>query len=278
MKKNALAVLASLLLGGLAALAPAADLRLAIDGSTTVGPIAKAFAEYLTRQDARFNITVSESGSGNGAKSLLNGTCDIATLSRDLKSGEKAAMDEKGVKPVVHVCGHDALTVVVHPSNKITGLTVEQLRDVYTGKITNWKELGGFDRKIVILSRDSNSGTFECFGELVLGKGVKVSSNAETAGSNGAVLQRIQSTPGAIGYIGLGYVTDAVKTLAVNGVESSPETVLDGTYPIARKLFMVTNGEPEKGSAAATFLGLIHSKEGREMTEEVGFVPVFDGE
>ncbi|MCL2103519.1 MAG: PstS family phosphate ABC transporter substrate-binding protein [Kiritimatiellaeota bacterium] len=247
--------------------------KLVLDGSTTVGPIAKAFAEYYMRQNPGVTITVSESGSGNGAKALLNGTCDIANLSRDLKDAERKAMEEKGVKPVTHVVAHDALPIIVHPSNKIKGLTVDQLRDIYAGKITNWKNVDGPDLKIVVISRDTNSGTFETFKELVL-KEEKICESAEYVGSNGAIRQRVQATKGAIGYAGLGFVDRSVKALEINGIAPSVKTVLDKTYPISRDLYMFTNGEPKEGSCAVKFLGLIHSEKGREIIEEIGFVPV----
>jgi phosphate transport system substrate-binding protein len=194
-------VLMSVALGLSVAAAQAQD-KLIVDGSTTVGPIAKAFAEVIMRQNPGVNITVSESGSGNGAKALLNGTCDVACLSRNLKDSERKAMDEKGVKPVVHVVAFDALPVIVHPSNPVKGLTIDQVRDIYTGKITNWKDVGGADQRIVVISRDTNSGTYETFKDLVLGKDNKIIASAEYTGSNGGMRQRVQMTRGAIGYAG----------------------------------------------------------------------------
>ncbi len=267
-------VLAALVAGGMVMGVSAAEDQLTLDGSTTVGPIAKAFAEYMMRQDSKINITVSESGSGNGAKALLNGACDIANLSRSLKDSEKEAMKAKGIKPVAHVAAYDALPVIVHPSNKVSELTIEQIKDIYTGKITNWKDVGGFDSTIVVISRDTNSGTYESFAELVLGKEGKVVQTAEYTGSNGAVRQRVQKTGGAIGYIGIGFIDDSTKVLKVNGVEPSIETVLDKTYPICRELFMFTNGEPTVGSLASRFLGLISTKDGNRIIDEIGFVPV----
>jgi len=248
--------------------------KLVLDGSTTVGPIAKAFAEFYMRQNPGVTITVSESGSGNGAKALLNGTCDIANLSRDLKDSERKAMMEKGIKPVAHVVAHDALPVLVHPSNKIKGLTTEQIRDIYVGKIVNWKEVGGSDLRIVVISRDTNSGTYESFKDLVLGKEAKICEGAEYVGSNGAIRQRVQSTKGAIGYAGLGFVDRSVKALTVNGIPPSVETVHAKTYPIARDLYMFTNGEPPANSLAGQFLTLKGSEKGREIVEEIGFIPV----
>jgi phosphate transport system substrate-binding protein len=257
------------------AVAQAQD-KLVLDGSTTVGPIAKAFAEYTMRQNPNVSITVSESGSGNGAKALLNGTCDIANLSRHLKDTEKKAMEEKGLKPTAHVVAFDALPVIVHPSNKVKGLTVEQVRDIYTGKITNWKDVGGVDMPIVVVSRDTNSGTFESFKELVLGKDAKICEGAEYTGSNGGVRQRVQMTKGALGYAGLGFVDRSVKALEINGVAPCAETVIGKTYPIARELFMFTNGSPAPDSLIAKFIGLSRSEKGREIIEEIGFIPVPD--
>ena len=248
--------------------------KLALDGSTTVGPIAKAFAEYMMRQNPGLNITVSESGSGNGAKALLNGTCDIANLSRHLKDAEKKAMEEKGVKPVGHVVAFDALPVIVHPSNRVKGLTVDQVRDIYTGKVTNWKEVGGSDQRIVVISRDTNSGTYETFKELVLGKHDKIIDGAEYTGSNGGVRQRVQMTRGAIGYAGLGFVDRTVKALEMNGVAPCAESVLQKRYPIARELFMFTDGEPAAGSLTAKFIELRKTARGREIIEEIGYVPL----
>jgi len=266
----------SLLVAGLIAgctVAQAQD-KLVLDGSTTVGPIAKAFAEYYMRQNPGVNITVSESGSGNGAKALLNGTCDIANLSRHLKDTERKAMEEKGLKPVAHVVAFDALPVIVHPSNKVKGLTIDQVRDIYTGKVTNWKDVGGSDLAIVVISRDTNSGTFESFKDLALGKEAKICEGAEYTGSNGAVRQRVQMTKGAIGYAGLGFVDHSVKALEINGIVPCAETVLNKTYPIARELFMFTNGEPKPDSLVAKFIALSLAQKGREIIEEIGFIPV----
>lgn len=264
-------LVAGLIAGSLAV--NAAD-KIVMDGSTTVGPIAKAFAEFYMRENPGVNISVSESGSGNGAKSMLNGNCDIANLSRDLKDTEKEAMVSKGINPCKHVVAFDALPVIVHPSNRIKGLTIEQVRDIYSGKITNWKEVGGGDRQIVVVSRETNSGTFETFNDLVMGKDARISESTEYAGSNGAVRQRVQMTKGAIGFAGLGFVDRSVKALEINGIPPCVETVLDHSYPLARALYMFTNGTPQPGSLVEKFLALIQTEKGREIVEEIGFVPV----
>ena len=268
MKFTVMAVLVAL-----GCLSVSAQTKLSLDGSTTVGPIAKAFAEYYMRQNPGVVITVSESGSGNGAKALLNGTCDIANLSRDLKKEERAAMESKGVHPVQYIVAHDALPLIVHPSNKVKNLTLEQVRDIYTGKITNWRDVGGPDLNIVVISRDTNSGTYETFKELVLGKEAKICTTAEYVGSNGGIRQRVQTTRGAIGYAGLGFVDSSVKALSVNGIEATAETAQDKSYPISRDLYMFTNGKPAPESLIAKFIGLSETEKGCEIVSEIGFVP-----
>ena len=272
MKKCTIVMMASLALG--CAAAQADDKKLVLDGSTTVGPIAKAFAELYMKQKPDVTITVSESGSGNGAKALLNGTCDIATLSRNLKDSEREAMVAKGIEPTAFVVAYDALPIIVHPSNKVKELTLEQLRDIYIGNITNWNQVGGLDGKIVVISRDTNSGTYETFKELVLKKDDKIIDKTEYVGSNGALRLRVQTTKGAIGYIGLGFVDKTVKPLSIEGVVPSMETVLDKSYKLSRELFMFTNGTPAKDSLVGKFLDLARSDKGREIISEIGFVPV----
>jgi phosphate transport system substrate-binding protein len=247
--------------------------KIVVDGSTTVGPIAKAFAEYYMSKNSGVNITVSESGSGNGAKSLINGTCDIADMSRFMKDEEFKAAVDKNVFPVATVIAVDGIAVLVNPANPIQALTIDQIRDIYTGKITNWNQLGGPNVAIVLISRDTNSGTYECFESLVLSK-QKISDKAEYVGSNGAVRERVQSTPAAVGYVGLGFVDKTVKALTVNGVYPDNQTVTSGTYPIARPLFMFTNGYPKMGSQLYGFINLFLTKKGQEIIQAIGFVPV----
>ncbi len=264
----ALAVSASIMAG------PAITAEtIVIDGSTTVGPIAKAFAEYYMSLNKDVNITVSESGSGNGAKSIVNGTCDIADMSRFMKPTEFAAAVEKGRMPVAHVVAVDGIAMIVNPANPVKVLTVEQVRGIYTGAIKNWKEIGGPDVAIVRISRDTNSGTYETFESLVMNK-EKIHEGVEYVGSNGAIRQRVQSTPAAIGYVGLGFVDRSVKALEINGIMPDRNTVSSGKYPIARPLFMFTNGYPELGSHLHAFITLYLTPRGQEIVEEIGFIPV----
>ena len=243
--------------------------NITVDGSTTVGPIAKAFASYYTKTSG-VQVTVSESGSGNGAKSLINKTCDIATMSRPMKEKEEAAAKSKGVHPVEHIVALDGLSIVVHPSNRINALLKTQIRGIYMGKYTNWNQLGGANSPIVIIQRESNSGTQESFKELVMGKENPVSKRAETQSSNGAIKNRVATTPGAIGFIGLGFVDQTVKSVLVDGVEADVKTVKNGTYPIHRPLFMYTNGNPT--GAVKQFIDLPKTPEGKRIISETGFV------
>jgi len=249
------------------------EVRITMEGSTTVGPIAKAFAEYYMENHKGVNITVGESGSGNGAKAIVNGVCDIANMSRFMKDKEYKAAVYNGAMPVAHVVAMDGLPVLVHPSNPVKALTVDQVRKIYAGEITNWKQVGGPDKKIVAVSRDTNSGTYETFYKLVMKK-AKIAAGVEYVGSNGAIRARVQKTPAAIGYAGLGFVDRTVKALTINGVHPSQDTVVSGRYPISRPLYMFTNGYPKLGTHVHALVTLHLSKKGQEIVKAIGFVPV----
>jgi phosphate transport system substrate-binding protein len=240
-----------------------------IDGSTTVGPLAKSFAAYFTK---KYNVavTVSESGSGNGAKSLINKTCDIASMSRSMKPQEISAAKAKGINPVNNVVALDGIAIVVHPSNPVRSLTTTQIADIYKGKITNWSQVGGPNATIVVIQRESNSGTQESFKELVVGKETPVTRNAETQASNGAVKSRVSLTRGAVGFLGLGFADASVKKVAVNGVMPSPVSVKNGTYPLSRPLFFVTSGQPT--GSVKQFVDLPKTADGKRIVTELGFV------
>jgi phosphate transport system substrate-binding protein len=246
--------------------------KIVLDGSTTVGPIAKAFAEYYMGKHPEVNITVSESGSGNGAKAIINSTADIGNMSRKMTEDEIKAAKDKGVDVVEHIVAMDGIVIIVHPSNPVKGLTKDELKQIFIGEITNWKELGGPDLKIVVISRDTNSGTYETFQQLVT-KSDRITDKAEYVGSNGAVRQRVMTTDGAIGYVGLAF-TEGVKPLEINEVAPSQETVNSKAYPICRPLFMYTNGEPKAGTPLADFLGLYKAEDGKKIISEQGYVPL----
>lgn len=253
--------------------AASAETKIVIDGSTTVGPISKAFADFYKENHSGVNITISESGSGNGVKSLMNNACDIANMSRFMKPAEFKSCVDKGILPVAHVVAFDGLAVVVNPKNPVKALTVSQIAGIYTGKISNWKQLGGEDAKIVVVSRDTNSGTYETFNELVLKKAA-ITKDAEYVGSNGQARTRVNTTKNAIAYVGLGFVDDTVKPLSVEGILPAAKSVSTGKYPIARPLYMFTNGYPKTGSDVYNFVTLHLSKEGREIVSDLGYIPV----
>jgi phosphate transport system substrate-binding protein len=240
-----------------------------IDGSTTVGPIAKSFAAYFTKK-YHVSVTVSESGSGNGAKSLINKSCDIASMSRSMKAQEIAAAKAKGIVPVAHIVALDGLAIVVHPSNPVRSLSKTQIADIYRGKVTNWNQVGGPNAKIVVIQRESNSGTQESFKELVVGKTSTIKRDAETQASNGAVKSRVALTRGAIGFLGLGFLDATVKPVAVNGVLPSISTVRNKTYVVSRPLYLYTNGQP--AGVVKQLVDLRKTVDGKRMIRELGFV------
>jgi len=254
---------------GLSLLSAASQKKIVIEGSTTVLPIAQKAAEVFMNNNPDANITVRGGGSSVGITSLLEGTCDIADASRSIKDAELQKAASRGIEPKAHVVAMDGIAVIVNPSNAVSEMTKKQVMDIYTGKISDWSKIGAGSGKIVVISRDSASGTFEAFGELAL-KGQKVRPDALLQASNQAVASVVGKTPGAIGYIGLGYITDSVKALVVEGVTPSAQTVLSGKYPYARPLFMYTNGAP-KGNAK-DLIDFILSKEGQKLVEEEGFV------
>jgi phosphate transport system substrate-binding protein len=245
--------------------------RVVIDGSTTVEPIAKAFAGYHMAKNPEVDITVSGTGSGNGAQSLINGRCHVAIMSRFMKGKEFKAAVENGVYPVFHTVAMDGIAVVVHPSNPVSKLTTDQIRKIYNGTVTNWNEVGGPNKRIVVISRDTTSGTYEVFGDLVL-KGDRI-RNAEYVGSNPAARARVSKTAGAIGYVGLGFL-EGVKALEVNGVRPNLKTVGGGAYPVARPLFMVTDGYPELGTPTQAIVTMHLKPHGQEIVKGIGLVPV----
>jgi len=249
--------------------ASAAVTTLVLDGSTTVGPLAKTFAAYFTKKYG-VRVNVSESGSGNGAKSLINGSCTIATMSRAMKAAEIAAARQKGVNPVASVVALDGLAMVVHPANPVRSLTKAQISNIYRGAITNWREVGGPNARIVVIQRESNSGTEESFKELVIGKGVQITGTAETQSSNGSVKSRVSTTLSAIGFLGHGFVDGSVKVIAVNGVFPTVAAVKNGTYPVSRPLYFYTNGQP--AGLVKQFVDVSNSADGKRMITELGFI------
>ncbi len=263
--------------------APAAVTSIENKGSDTMVNLALAWAELYQGTHPEVSISVTGGGSGTGITALANQTVDIANASRAIKDEEIATIASKGPAPVEFVVARDAIAVIVNPENPVNALTLQQISDIYSGLIINWSQVGGEDRPIVCLSRETNSGTHVYFLEEVLRLGDsdnKTLFSPETLllPSSEGITAEVRDNPNAIGYDGLGYVTADVKVLAVAVDAASPyflpsvETVNDKTYPIARDLYMYTAGEPS--GAQAAYLDWILQAEAQEVVRALGFVPV----
>jgi phosphate transport system substrate-binding protein len=244
---------------------------LKVTGSTTVLPIAQAAADATMDDHPMTDIQVAGGGSSVGVQSVGEGTADIGMSSRDLKAEEKTRYPNLQST----VIASDGIAIIVNPANTVSGLTLTQLRGIYNGTVTNWNAVGGPDQVIVVVSRDSASGTREFFSETVMKKEDFTPTQLEK-NSNGAIRQTVVQTPGAIGYVGLGYIDAEVRAIPimVNGVpvQATVETVIAGTYPISRPLLMITQGSPS--GMAKSYINFILSPAGQKIVTDEGFVPV----
>lgn len=251
-------------------------------GSDTLVNLALAWAETYMQLHPGVRISVTGGGSGTGIAALINGTVDLANASREIKPEEAENARQNGIEPVEFTVALDAIAVVVNPSNPVDRLTIPQVSAIYTGEITNWSEVGGEDRPIVLLSRESNSGTYVYFLENVIRQGRSDSDllfapDTLLMPSSEGISEEVRHNPNAIGYDGLGYVTPDQKTVAIATAEGEPyvmpsiETVNDGTYPISRPLYMYSAGEPR--GEVADYLNWILT-DGQELVAEIGFVPL----
>lgn len=246
--------------------------ELVIKGSTTVLPIAQKAAEAYMAQHPDVKISLSGGGSGNGIKAIIDGTAHIGNASRFIKQKEIDFAHENNVFPVPFRVALDSILPVVNAGNKIEDLTLAQLKNIYLGKIRDWKEVGGTSGPIVIISRDSSSGTFGVWKKLVMGK-KRVVPSALTMPSNGGVVQAVSKTPGAVGYVGLAYLNKDIKAVKVNGVAGTEQNTVNGSYPLARVLFMFTKGWP-KGETM-NFISFMLSRNGQRLVKAAGSIPVF---
>jgi phosphate transport system substrate-binding protein len=247
--------------------------NLVIKGSTTVLPIAQKVVEAYMKQNPDVKITLEGGGSGNGIKALVDGTTDIANSSRFIKDKEVSQAVEKGRYPVPFAVAYDCIVPIVHPSNPLTNITLEQLKKIYMGEIKNWKEMGGSDSPVVVISRDTSSGTYEVWEERVL-QGGRVFPGALLQASSGAVIQAVSKNKNAIGYDGIGYLNAEVKALKVENIAGSAETTLNGTYPVSRALYMFTQGWPT-GDTLKFINFVLHPQKGQKYVVEAGFVPLW---
>ena len=251
-------------------------------GSDTIVNVALAWAERYMQIHPEVRISVTGGGSGTGIAAMINGTVDIANASREMKAEEIAAARANGIEPVEYVVAYDAIVVVVHPSNRVDRLTLQQISDIYTGQITNWQDLGGADSPIVLLSRESNSGTYTYFLENVVRLGNPKSTllfSPETLlmPSSEGISVEVRQNPNAIGYDGLGYVTPDQKIISIATTVGAPyifpsvQTVKNGSYPISRPLYMYVPGQPAEN--VKKYLEWIMT-EGQQNVLDLGFVPL----
>src|SRR6266545_2570056 len=252
-------------------------------GSDTIVNLALAWAEKYQAEHKEIRISVTGGGSGTGIAALLNKTVDIANASRQIKPEEVNEAKSNGVNPVEHIIARDAIAVIVNPENPVSQLTLQQISDIYSGKIDNWSEVGGENRPIVRLSRETNSGTHVYFLKTVIRLGKSddktlFSTDTLLLPSSEEIVAEVRQNPNAIGYDGLGYVPKDLKMIAIAKKDGDAyvlpaiDTVNDKTYPIARDLYMYTNGEPT--GAVKEYLDWILSPEAQEIVAELGFVPI----
>lgn len=259
------------------------DNSIQIKGSDTMVNLAQSWAEKYMEENSGDFVAVTGGGSGTGLSSLISGSCDIAMSSRNIKDKEIALAKQKGINPFEIKVALDGLAVVISPANPVNKLTLEQLAGIFTGRISNWKEVGGKDERIVVLSREVNSGTHVYFKEHVL-RNNNASGKEEFApsalmlSSSQAIADEVAANPSAIGYYGMGYISNKQKTIAVAKDEKSEyvspsiENVLSGKYPISRPLYLYTNNQPQ--GLIKKFVDYTLSREGQEIVVKTDFVPV----
>ncbi|MCC6724676.1 MAG: phosphate ABC transporter substrate-binding protein [Saprospiraceae bacterium] len=257
--------------------AAAGATTISVKGSDTVLPVSQKEAEEFMKANAGSAITVVGGGSGTGITALLDGSTDICMSSRELKTDEKLKFQGKSIEVKEAVIGFDALSVIVHPENKVAQLTREQLEKIFTGEIKNWKEVGGADAPIVAYSRESSSGTYEFFKEHVMDK-KNYATTVLNMPATGAIVQSVSQTKGAIGYVGLAYVTNGVKPLSVSYdqgktfVAPSVQGAKDKTYPVARPLYYFYDAKNE--AKVKSFVDYVMSDAGQKNVGDAGYVPV----
>ena len=266
---------ALVLVMGHAGVAAASDI--VINGSTTVLPFAQIAVERFMAANPEIKISISGGGSGNGIKALIDKTTNIANSSREIKKSEIEQAEANGVKVHETAVAIDCIVPIIHPVNTVQNLTFEQLKKIYSGEVTNWKDVGGPDARIAVVGRDSSSGTYGTWQEMVVEKGdgeqkTRVTPRAQVAASSGAMLSTIAGNPLAIGYDGIGYVDNTVKAVSVEGVKASTATALDNSYPLSRYLYMYTDGEPA-GDVKA-FIDYMMSPDGQKIVSETGFIAI----
>lgn len=248
-----------------------------IKGSDTMVNLGQLWAEQFMDKNPEAQLAVTGGGSGTGIAAIINGTADIAQSSRQMKDKEMEEAKDNGFELKEFVVGRDGIAIAVNKDNPIEAVTLEQLKGIFTGKITNWKEIGGNDENIVVMSRESNSGTYVFFKEFVL-KDEEYATSALLMPSNQAIVEGLKQDTSGIGYIGLAYANDEIKVIPVKkddnseGVMPSLETINAGDYPVSRPLFLYTAGDPD--GVVKLYMDFIMGQEGQSIVEEIGFIPV----
>ncbi len=246
-----------------------------VAGSDTMVNLSQAWSEAFMTVNSGVNIAVKGGGSGTGITALINGTTDFANSSRNVKDEEKQQATDKGEELVETAVAKDGISVIVNTANKVTDLTTDQLGKIYRGEVTNWSEVGGASAPIVLLGRDTSSGTYEFFKEAIVGKDAEYAKSMRNLASNQAILAEVEKNPNAIGYVGLGYAEEAgdkVVRLKVDGVEDTVDNVLSGSYPLSRDLYMVSNGAPK--DLMKSYIDWILGPDGQKIVADEGFVPL----
>ena len=244
-----------------------------IDGSTTVAPVVDAFVGAFQTLHPDLKFSVKKTGSGDGATALVEGRCEVAAMSRFMRMDEYTRAVAAGRMPIPFTICLDSVCLIVHPTNPVRNLTKEQVKKIYTGEFTNWQQLGGPSMPIVAISRDTASGTYEVFNELVMAPD-RMGARIELSNSNPAIFTRVSTTPGAIGYVGLGFVTRGVEAVRYEGVMPTRATISNGTYRLARPLYLFTDGYPELGSPLYQFCNFFLTEEGQDIISAKGFIPL----
>ncbi len=247
--------------------------RISINGSTTVLPISQILAEGYMDEYPNVNVSISGGGSGNGIRALVDGTTDIAQSSRWIRQSEVENAVDNGHFPVPFAIALDAIIPVVHPDNPVDNLSLDQLKAIYEGKIRNWKDVGGEDRSIAIISRDSDSGTYVVWNDIVL-KGARPSPRAQLLASNGAITQEVSGNRNAIGYIGIGYLNENLKAVSLDGVAPTYDNAQSGDFPVSRTLWFFTDDWP-KGEILRFINFALHPEKGQKLVGETGYVPLY---
>jgi phosphate transport system substrate-binding protein len=245
---------------------------LTIAGSDTLVNVAQAWAKAFMAENPNVQIAVKGGGSGTGIASLINGQVDFANSSREMKAEEKDQLTAKGGEAIETKVARDGIAVIANSANAVENLTKDQLGKIYRGEVTNWKQVGGTDKAIILVSRDPSSGTYEYFKEAVVGKDKEFAKSAKLLPSNQAIVDEVKANAAAIGYVGVGYESADVKVLGLDGVKASVATVLDGSYGLSRYLFMYSNGQPK--DLAKAYIDWILGSAGQQIVTDEGFVPV----